>query len=312
MTYRTHMSSVELCAGAGGQALGLERAAFDHTALVEIDPDACATLKLNRRNWNVRQQDVRELSGPEWRGVDLIAGGFPCPPYSIAGGQLGADDPRDLFGHGLDIIETARPSAVMIENVKGILAPKFAAVRQGIRDRFWRLSYTLDWQVVNAADFGVSQSRSRVIFVALHHDAFQHFRWPRPLPFRSLTVGECLGDMMGARGWDGAQAWEAAADGVAPTLVGGSKKHGGADLGPTRARQAWAALGVNGCSVADVAPEPGFVGLPKLTVRMAAKIQGFPDFLGLLWPENVGIQASRECTAAPNGVRGGEPDPPRP
>lgn len=278
MTYISHMSAVELCAGAGGMALGLEGAAFGHEALVEVDINACATLRLNRKEWRVRQQDVRELSGAEWKGVDLVAAGFPCPPYSIAGGQLGADDPRDLFGHGLNIIEAARPSAVMIENVRGILSPKFASVRQGIRDRFWKMGYTLDWQVLNARDFGVSQNRARVIFVALCHDAFQHFRWPAPIPFRPLTVGKCLGNMMGARGWEGANAWENAADGIAPTLVGGSKLHGGADLGPTRARASWAALGVNGVSVADMPPEPGFVGRPKLTVKMAAKLQGFPDF----------------------------------
>ena len=82
---------------------------------------------------------------------------------------------------------------------------------------------------------------------------------------------------MGANGWEGAKEWSLKADKIAPTLVGGSKKHGGPDLGPTRARNAWAELGVDGRGVADEAPAKGFEGLPKLTPRMMARIQGFPD-----------------------------------
>ena len=84
-------------------------------------------------------------------------------------------------------------------------------------------------------------------------------------------------DLMAARGWSGATQWRSIASEIAPTLVGGSKKHGGPDLGPTRARKAWACLGVNGSTLAEDAPEPDFEGMPRLTVRMAARIQGFPD-----------------------------------
>ena len=91
------------------------------------------------------------------------------------------------------------------------------------------------------------------------------------------TVGELLVDLMAADGWRGAQAWSNRACKIAPTLVGGSKKHGGPDLGPTRARAAWQALGVDGRGIANEPPEPDFVGMPKLTVRMCARIQGFPD-----------------------------------
>jgi DNA (cytosine-5)-methyltransferase 1 len=90
-------------------------------------------------------------------------------------------------------------------------------------------------------------------------------------------VGETLHDLMAERGWEGADTWARRASSIAPTLVGGSKKHGGPDLGPTRARAAWASLGVEGRTLAEEAPEPGFQGMPRLTVRMAARIQGFPD-----------------------------------
>ena len=273
----TGMISVELCAGAGGQALGLEQAGFGHAAAVEIDHDACATLRLNRPHWDVRERDLREVAGTEWKGVDLVAGGFPCPPYSVAGKQLGPADDRDLFGYGLQFLADARPAAAMIENVRGILDPRFASVRDDIREGLRKLGYVVDWRLLNASDFGVCQLRPRVIFVALRASAFEHFRWPTPSPHSPASVGETLLDLMSSNGWEGAAAWAAQADDIAPTIVGGSKKHGGPDLGPTRARAAWARLGVNGKSLAAEAPEPGFIGMPRLTVRMVARLQGFPD-----------------------------------
>jgi DNA (cytosine-5)-methyltransferase 1 len=104
------------------------------------------------------------------------------------------------------------------------------------------------------------------------------FRWPRPQPVPPPSVGEVLGDLMASRGWPGAAAWARRATGIAPTIVGGSKKHGGPDLGPTRARAAWAGMGVNGLGIADEIPGPEFPAdrPPKLTVAMVARLQGFP------------------------------------
>ena len=90
-------TSIEICAGAGGQAVGLEQAGFEHLALVEIEPVACNTLRLNRPKWNVINKDVKDFSSKEYNEVDLLAGGVPCPPFSIAGKQLGPLDERDLF-----------------------------------------------------------------------------------------------------------------------------------------------------------------------------------------------------------------------
>ena len=84
------MTSVEICAGAGGQSLGLERAGFGHEALVEIDDACCATLRSNRPEWNVLHGDVTQFDGRPYKGIDLLAGGVPCPPFSVAGKQLGA------------------------------------------------------------------------------------------------------------------------------------------------------------------------------------------------------------------------------
>lgn len=270
-------SSLELCAGAGGQALGIERAGFHHEALVEIEPEYCATLKANRPGWNVVNADLKSFDATPYRSVDLVCGGVPCPPFSVAGKQLGAGDERDLFPAALRIVREASPRAVMIENVRGILQPRFDGLREQILSRLADMGYRCWWRLVQSSDFGVSQLRPRAILVGLREPWASGFSWPAPASADPPTVGELLHDEMASRGWEGADAWAARANGVAPTLVGGSKKHGGPDLGPTRARKAWAQLGVDGGSIAEESPGPGFEGMPRLTVRMAAMVQGFPQ-----------------------------------
>lgn len=270
------LTSLELCAGAGGQALGLEMAGFEHVALVEIDKDASATLRLNRPNWNTLNLDLKAFDASGFEGVDLVAGGVPCPPFSKAGKQLGAEDERNLFDEAIRIVREAKPRAVMLENVRGLLDDCFADYRAHILSQLHALGYEAEWKLLNASDFGVPQLRPRAILVAVRKDLWKKFAWPEETPCRK-TVGEILGDLMAAEGWTGSQAWVGKANAIAPTLVGGSKKHGGPDLGPTRARKAWAALGVDGSGVADEPPAKDFEGMPKLTTRMAARLQGFPD-----------------------------------
>lgn len=271
------LTSIEICAGAGGQALGLDRAEFDHECLVEIDRDACATLRLNRPAWKVFHQDLREFDGRPYKGIDLLAGGVPCPPFSVASKQLGEKDERNLFPEAIRLVEETRPRAVMLENVRGILDAVFEDYRLHIAAQLKKLGYVTDWKLLNASDFGVPQLRPRVVFVAIRKDLATHFAWPQAGRVASPSVGETLGDLMAEQGWEGASDWMHRATEIAPTLVGGSKKHGGPDLGPTRARKAWETLGVDGRGLADAPPQSGFLGMPRLTVRMAARIQGFPD-----------------------------------
>ena len=271
------LTCVEVFAGAGGQALGLETAGFGHEVAIDLDMHACKTLKFNRPSWRVLQQDLREFDGTPFKGVDLLAGGLPCPPFSIAGKQLGSADERNLFPEAIRLADQIRPKAIMIENVRGILDPQFAGYREYITAQLKKLGYLTDWRLLNACDYGVPQLRSRVVFVALKKQLTSSFSWPEPIRDSASTAGEVLCDLMAARGWRGVQDWRGQANGVAPTIVGGSHKHGGPDLGPTRARKAWAALGVNGLSIAEQAPDPDFSGMPRLTVRMVARLQGFPD-----------------------------------
>ena len=271
------MQSIEFCAGAGGQALGLEQAGFSHSALVEIEPDFAKTLRLNRPKWDVRTADMNAFDGLPFAGVDLLAGGLPCPPFSIAGKQLGDKDERNLFPAALRLIDEIRPKAVMIENVRGFLSAVFEDYRLHLREQLRKLGYQVDWRLLNASDFGVPQLRPRVVIVAIRNDLVEAFDWPEVQPHNPPTVGEALRDLRAANGWAGTERWVTQASDIAPTIVGGSKKHGGPDLGPTRARQAWATMGVEGRSLAESAPESDFCGMPRLTVRMVARLQGFPD-----------------------------------
>jgi DNA (cytosine-5)-methyltransferase 1 len=271
------LDSIEICAGAGGQALGLEQAGFEHASLVEIEAPACQTLLLNRPHWNVTQGDLHHYSAEQWKGIALLAGGVPCPPFSKAGKQLGNADERDLFPEALRLVAECKPEAVMLENVRGLLDSIFDEYRAKIISDLKKLGYIAEWRLLNASDFGVPQLRPRVVFVALQKNASEFFQWPTPSPIAAPTVGEALFDLMAFNGWRGAPQWRELARDIAPTLVGGSKKHGGPDLGPTRAKKAWASIGVDGMGIADAVPDKEFVGMPRLTVRMTARIQGFPD-----------------------------------
>ena len=284
------LTSVEICAGAGGAALGLEAAGFGHLALVEWNADACATLRANRPRWPVIRGDVTRFDGRPYHGADLLSGGVPCTPFSGAGQQKGADDKRDLFPQALRLAAELEPKVIMLENADTVLAAKFDGYRAGIRGRLLELGYRVGWQVAECADYGVPQRRQRSLLIAMRPEYVAAFRANLPEPTGSpLMVGDALHDLMASRGWPGAGAWRDGAREVAPTLVGGSEKHGGPDLGPTGAKKAWARLGIDGLGIADQAPDADGKYLrgrgtwrdasqlgPMLTVAMGGRLQGFP------------------------------------
>jgi DNA (cytosine-5)-methyltransferase 1 len=342
-------TSLEICAGAGGQAIGLHRAGFRHLALIEIDTHAAKTLRMNverQDGWEWERShcdvlpptDVKDFSPADdlaksgkilaGDGLDLLAGGVPCPPFSHAGKQLGKDDERDLFPRMLELVEELRPRAVMIENVRGIMDPKFSDYRDWIVARLQGGAYrgedgaeasdpglgykVCHWGVLEASDFGVPQLRPRAILVAIRDDVLKDlkYQWPTATHEEPVSVVEALQPTMlerYGRYFEGVyaevahakyDAWLEAATkrheelkskggGIAPTLVGGSKKHGGADLGPSRAKAAWKQLGISGLGVAndiELCEKKGTEGRdlfgpdgPMLTVQQAAIIQGFPS-----------------------------------
>ncbi|MGW4394450.1 DNA cytosine methyltransferase [Amycolatopsis nivea] len=285
---------IEICAGAGGQALGLHKAGFTHRLAIELDHNACTTLNANLPGDVVREGDVAD---PEtWKPEDhrpgneaglpelaLLAGGVPCPPFTIAGKQLGANDERDLFAWAVEQVNVIQPRAVMLENVRGLSMPRFAGYRQHVLDQLVSFGYVAEWRLLHAAGFGVPQLRPRFVLVALQKEYADYFSWPDESE-HEVTVAEAIEDLMGKHGWEGLEDWKKKASKIAPTIVGGSKKHGGADLGPTRAKRAWAELGVDAMGLADDAPKPGdkFEGKPgpKLTNEMVARIQGWAGEFG--------------------------------
>ena len=165
----------------------------------------------------------------------------------------------------------------MLENVRGFLDPCFNEYRNHILMSIESLGYVTQIKLLNAYNYGVPQLRPRVIIVGIRKDEPGVFSYPDYSSGQTPTVGETLYDLMAENGWKGAKQWSRKADRIAPTLVGGSKKHGGPDLGPTRVRKAWAELGVDGVGIADAAPSSDFIGMPRLTSRMMARLQGFPD-----------------------------------
>ncbi|MEU4430279.1 DNA cytosine methyltransferase [Nocardia rhamnosiphila] len=288
----TELRVIEICAGAGGQALGLERAGFEHELAIELDANAVNTLRANR-NWEVLPGDVASVWDPEDYGpksgkrqIDLLAGGVPCPPFSIAGRQLGAHDERDLFAWAVEQVGELQPRALLLENVRGLSMPRFSGYRQHVLDKLRKFEYVAEWKLIQASDYGVPQLRPRFVLVAMKEKDFDYFRWPVPVK-RTPTVGEALRDIMKRKNVfkddEALEEWVARANKIAPTIVGGSKKHGGADLGPTRAKRAWAEMGVDAYGLHDddlpySQNDRSFTALgPKLTPEMVARIQGWDD-----------------------------------
>ncbi len=285
----TPHTSLELCAGAGGTAIGLEQAGFRPGALVEIDAWCCRTLLASRPDWQVFESSIERVDGTWVAGqVDLLSAGLPCTPHSRGGRQLGEADERHLWATALRITAEAAPRAVMLETADAILAPRFDAERATTLARLHTLGYRTWWQVIDASRYGVPQRRRQAVLVGLRDpEAAAAFRFTRAAP---PTVGDTLWPLVAARGWPGADAWRAGAQDAAPTVVGGSKKHGGPDPGPSQTKAAFRRLGINPMGIADEAPGPdgkyqrgagkvfdaGEAG-PMLTVRMGARLQGFPD-----------------------------------
>jgi DNA (cytosine-5)-methyltransferase 1 len=211
------MTSVELFAGVGGLALGVSNAGFQHRAVIEIDADACKTIRENQRRnvkplveWPLHQGDIRGFDfGAVGEGTDLLAAGVPCQPWSVGGKHRGFQDERNLFPDTVAAIRTLRPKAVLIENVKGLLRQSFAKYFEYITlmvrhpevtrktteswmDHLSRLErhhtsggdrgleYKVVFQLLNAADYGVPQRRERVFIVAFRSDLGVEWSFPAP------------------------------------------------------------------------------------------------------------------------------------
>ena len=285
------LSVLEICAGAGGQALGLHACGFQPVALYEVDEAAVETMRINKGDrWNIIKEDIRAIDFRKYKGIDLLAGGVPCQSFSSAGERKGKDDERNLFGEALRIVRETKPKAVMFENVRGVLQKRHLLYRLELLAELARLGYDAEWRVVKGADFALGQKRERAILVGFKRGMMHRFRWPEKLEKADMSVGQLLGDLMAEGGWPHADEWAARASEPAPTLIGGSRKKSGMDLAQQLSRETWAKYGVNASYVAIEPPgpeagQPAYVGelkerlptLPYLTLRMLARLQGFDD-----------------------------------
>lgn len=279
------LRSLELCAGAGGLALGLEQAGFDPIALLETKSDACATLRANRPGWTVLQQDLADFLPtdhpdlfPEGTVVDLLAAGLPRLPSAATVMRRDSEEERFLLKATVWLAQAVMPRALLIENVPGLVqAKEFAEIRQWVEQRLEEVGYRCTWCALDAYDFGVPQHRMHGFLVALPIERSMRFKWPEPSR-QGADIGSTLYQTMAERGWPGAARWAERACSPAPTIVGGSDRRGGADLGPTGSKRKWARLGVDGNGIANEVPcasDPVDM-VPRLTVRQVALLQGFP------------------------------------
>ena len=212
------LESIELFSGAGGLALGLHAAGFRHRALYEWNSTACETLLYNQsmghpslKDCKINRADVRDVEFMPYRGIDLVAGGPPCQPFSMGGKAAGMDDTRDMFPQAIRAVAEAQPRAFIFENVRGLLRPAFSNYVEYIRlqmefpefpvshnvpweqnlqrlqrhkehacDDAGELRYRLHVHQVNAADYGIPQQRHRVFFIGFRWDSITNWSFPSP------------------------------------------------------------------------------------------------------------------------------------
>lgn len=190
-------TTIELFAGAGGLALGVEKAGFDTLGLIEFDADACETLKLNRPKWNVIHDDIANISCldlEEYFGIakgelDLLSGGAPCQAFSYAGKRLGFEDTRGtLFYHYAVFLQKLQPKMFLFENVRGLLTHDGGKTYQTMLNVFEDAGYEIQKQVLNAWDYGVAQKRERLITIGIRKDLANvlHFDFPKPHDYKPV------------------------------------------------------------------------------------------------------------------------------
>lgn len=289
---------VELFAGAGGLALGLEEAGFNELALVEIDRNACDTLRANRPNWNVIEDDVITVAErgiktylPEGVEVDLLSGGYPCQAFSYAGKRLGLEDVRGtMFYYYAKILKDLMPKVFLAENVRGLVTHDEGRTLQSMIDVFTEIGYKVTWNVLKAVDYGVAQKRERIVIIGIRNDINLEFRDPKPFGYIP-TLRDALKDVPESPGSTYPQrkrevldlvppggCWIDLPDDVAREYMGASYFSGGGKRGMAR-RISWdePCLTLT-CSPAQKQTERCHPDETRpFTTREYARIQSFPD-----------------------------------
>lgn len=275
------LTSLEICAGAGGQALGLHAGGFDALALYERNPAAAETLVANRWFGPVQCADVTEVDFRPHRGnVDLVAGGVPCQPHSSMGNQRGRHDERDLFLEAVRLVDEVQPRAFFFENVKGFGFRDNSDYRADLYRKFADLGYQSQLFSINGSDYGLAQLRPRVAFVGFRDVPIQRFQMPPKFPEWEPTVGAALLDLVSANGWLQAEEWaKNHANRRGSTIVGGSEQSGRLAFSSNLRKDDWIEMKIDPFGIGEAAPGPDhrLEDLFPLTLEMGARLQGFPD-----------------------------------
>lgn len=294
--------SIELFAGAGGLALGLEMAGFEAVLLNEWDKHACNTLRHNRPNWNVLESDVCDIDFTKYRGtIDLLSGGFPCQAFSYAGKGKGFDDVRGtMFFQFARAIDEVQPKMILGENVRGLLNHDQGRTIATIKKTLQELGYTIiEPKILHAVKYQVPQKRERVLIVGIKNDLAKNIQFHFPVPYhREMTMTDALkagelykNDVPKSVGQEYTEkkknildlvppggCWRDLPDEVAREYMKGSYHLGGGKTGMAR-RLSWNEPSLTlTCSPAQTQTERCHPDETRpLTVREYARIQTFPD-----------------------------------
>lgn len=286
------VTAIELFAGAGGLALGLELAGIKTLEYVEFDNACCETLRTNRPDWNVVCDDIHNVDFSAYRDkVDIVTGGFPCQAFSYAGKKLGFEDTRGtLFHEFARCVQEVRPKLFLAENVRGLVSHDKGRTLQTIVEVLESLGYTVQYQILNAAYYGVGQKRERIVIIGVRNDLSLTFSYPQP-DEKMTTLRQALKDCPASIGETYSEkkrkvlelvppggCWVDLPDDVAKAYMGKSYYSGGGRRGMAR-RISWDEPSLTlTCSPSQKQTERCHPDETRpFTVREYARIQSFPD-----------------------------------
>jgi len=299
---KTKYSVVELFAGAGGLALGLEKAGFDTKLTLENNKWACETLRKNRPHWNIIENDIIKIADIGIKKylnfdgkVDLLSGGYPCQAFSYAGKKLGLEDTRGtLFYSYAEILKELKPKMFLAENVRGLVSHDNGRTLQTMIDVFCEVGYEVSFKILNAIDYEVAQKRERVVIVGVRNDIRKEigfdYTFPKPLG-KKLTLKDILQEVpksLCATYSDKKKeifalvsqggCWRDLPDDIAREYLGGSYHLGGGKTGIAR-KMSWDEAGLTVlCTPAQKQTDRCHPDeLRPFSVRENARIQSFPD-----------------------------------
>lgn len=286
------VTAVELFAGAGGLALGLELAGIKTLEYVEFDKACCETLRANRPDWNVVCDDIHNVDFTKYRGkVDIVTGGFPCQAFSFAGKKLGFEDTRGtLFHEFARCVKEINPKIFLAENVRGLVFHDRGRTLTTIIEVLEELGYTTQYQILNAAYYGVGQKRERIVIIGIRNDLDLIFSYPAP-DEKMTTLRQALKDCPPSIGEAYSEkkrkvldlvppggCWVDLPEDVAKAYMGKSYYSGGGRRGMAR-RISWDEPSLTlTCSPSQKQTERCHPDETRpFTVREYARIQSFPD-----------------------------------